>query len=1063
MNIASAFRDARNLVSVSRLADGVFVDVNPAFAEMLGFTRDEIIGKTAPELNIWPDPDQRRALLEELKAGGDCSNRPVTFRTRSGRPWDGLLTAEIIEHDGEHYVFTIIQDIAAHNEREEAIRHARERYRQIFENAVEGIYQSSIEGRFVSVNPSMARILGYESPAELVRSVNDIGAEIYTEPGRRRELQARVERDGAFQNVESRVRRRDGSVIWISENSHLVRDVDGNPVSYEGTFVDITARKAAEHARQQSEEKFRTLVEHSQDGVFIVLGERYLYVNRAYAEMLGYDEEELTGLEYIKAIAPEDRDKVRDIWRRRRQGEWERSDYEVRLLHRDGRTRVVASVRAGPIRVGDRLASMGTVRDITSARESEKALRDAEQKYRSIFENSVVGIYQSTPDGRFLDMNPAMAEIFGYDSPTEMVESIRHIRDIYEHPEDREAFLEQLNRSGAVRGLEYRIRRKDAELRWVSQNSRVVRSDSGDVLYYEGILQDITDKKTAIEELHRSEQRYRTLVEHSQVGVFINQDGYYTYVNHAFASMLGYTEAELTGAFYRDIFPPEGVAAADERYRKRQHGEHVPNNYEAELLHKDGHTRVVVTISIGVFEQDGKRMMSGTVRDITEQKRFERQLRHNATHDPLTGLPNRTYFIEHLERCMATADGSRQPRYAVLFLDLDGFKLINDSLGHAAGDDLLTELAERLRTCMGAGDVIARHGGDEFTILTDGLEGLEDATDLAERLLAELSNGFDLDGHEVFTSGSIGIAPGYPHYRHTDELLRDADTAMYRAKATGRSFVIFDQSMHARARARLRLETELRRAQEKDEFTVFYQPIVSLDSRQLQGFEALLRWNHPERGLLNPGEFLRVAEETGMILNISWWALDQVCKQLAEWQSLGGAAGKLNVSINIADQQFAHPALQDQIIRALTKYGVAPSHLQLEITERVFMENPRAAEQTMRRLHRLGTPLYIDDFGTGYSSLSYLRDYPMDTLKIDRSFIVNMHRSPQHKAIVRTIIQLAADLGMNVIAEGIESDPQVQALQGMNCPFGQGNHFCPAVPAEQATRLLDQPDMVIAE
>ncbi|HEU5399681.1 MAG TPA: PAS domain S-box protein, partial [Gammaproteobacteria bacterium] len=710
MKLASAFNYSPNLVTLTRLADDLYVDVNDAFERVLGYSRSSVIGQNPVALGFW-DKARRERFLNALRKYHRIANQPASYRRRDGGEYQGLLNAEVVSFEGEDYVLSIVQDLVptdpvTENSRKSALDHA-----------VEAVYVSSSEGRFLEANPVLARLLGYGSPEELLQAVQDIGTQVYADPQMRVELLAALHRDGQVENREAQVRRRDGSLIWISENAQAVRDASGKLLRIAGSFVDVSARKEVEAALQLSEQKYRTLVDHSQDGVFITQEGVYTYVNQAYADMLGYDVMEMTGSPYMNFIAPEDRRFLDELWKKRRAGQWEQNAYEVQLLKKDGHTRVLASVRSGPIMLGGRLASTGTIRDITEERRTQQALLAAEQKYRAIFENAVVGMYQSTPTGQYLKANQALAGIFGFETPEEMFGNIKNISELYRSPAERSTINTELERVGRVTGREVEMRRRDGQSIWISLSARVVRDEEGGVSYYEGSLHDITARKRMEAALQSSEQRYRMLVDHSQVGVFINENGRYSYVNHAFATMLGYTEAELTGMSYRDIFPPDELAAADDRFLRRQRGEAVPNNYESTLLCKDKRTRISVTHSIGTIDMDDHRFMIGTVRDVTEQKRVEEQLRHNATHDPLTGLPNRTLFIERLAKAMERSQPLSSPGYAVLFIDLDSFNVVNDSLGHAAGDELLVQVAQRLKQCLGPWDTLARHGGDEFTVL----------------------------------------------------------------------------------------------------------------------------------------------------------------------------------------------------------------------------------------------------------------------------------------------------------------------------------------------------------
>ncbi|HKG21674.1 MAG TPA: EAL domain-containing protein, partial [Blastocatellia bacterium] len=431
--------------------------------------------------------------------------------------------------------------------------------------------------------------------------------------------------------------------------------------------------------------------------------------------------------------------------------------------------------------------------------------------------------------------------------------------------------------------------------------------------------------------------------------------------------------------------------------------------------------------------------------------------RHAAFHDALTGLPNRALFTDHLRLVVERARRRGDHNFAVLFLDLDRFKNVNDSLGHTYGDLLLVAVAERLKSCLRQADVVARFGGDEFAVLLDGFSGPEDAVRVAEKIQKEISLPLTIDSHEAFTSASIGIALGAAGYERPEEILRDADTAMYRAKEAGKaSFEVFDELMYARAVSLLRLENDLRRAIERQEFRVYYQPIVALKTGEVCGFEALVRWQHPERGLISPAEFIPVAEETGLIVPLGKWVLEEACRQTREWQRQSFAHRELTLSVNLSGKQLARGDLSIQIQEVLERTDFDARSLKLEITETVVMANADLAITILEQLHALGIQLSIDDFGTGYSSLSYLHRFPAQILKIDRSFISRMGLGDENLEIVRTIIMLARNLGMEVVAEGVETKEQLAQLRALSCSYGQGYLFSVPLDAESAAALLQQ-------
>ena len=445
-------------------------------------------------------------------------------------------------------------------------------------------------------------------------------------------------------------------------------------------------------------------------------------------------------------------------------------------------------------------------------------------------------------------------------------------------------------------------------------------------------------------------------------------------------------------------------------------------------------------------------------RHLAEQERIgiELQLskdhfRYAAFHDALTDLPNRSMLTESLKVVIERAKQQDNYEFAVLFLDLDRFKNVNDSLGHSIGDQLLIAMARRLENCTREVDMVARLGGDEFAILLDGIQDAEEATKMAQRVQEKMQSAFNLNGHEVFTTASIGIALSFTGYDHPENILRDADTAMYRAKAQGKAcYEVFDKGMHTRAVYLLQMETALRRALEREEFRVYYQPIVSLDNGHLAGFEALVRWQHPERGFVSPADFIPMAEDTGLIIPIGAWILKRACQQLSQWQWQSPANRSLFMSVNLSGKQVAGEEIVDQIEQVLRETGVEPRHLKLEITESAVMENAEHAVSLLKRLKAIGVQLSIDDFGTGYSSLGYLHKFPLDTLKIDRTFIGRIDEAEENVEIVRTVVTLAENMGMDVVAEGVETLGQLVQLRKLKCQYGQGYLFSRPVDAESA-------------
>lgn len=1053
---ASAFRFSPSLVAVLDAADGTIVDVNPTFEQLLGIPRAEAIGRRTVELNVWPRLETRAAIWMRIRSEQRVRGDVVAMRTRDGRDVHGRLYAELFEHDGRSCVFAIIQDIA---EGDGAAQRASEQaaidsYRALFDAAAEGIYRSLPEGGFIDVNPALAQMFGYASPAEMLTAPLKNPEEWYVDPERARELFEQLDREGRVVNAISRVYRHDGSIIWISENMRAIRDVEGQIAFYEGTAVDISERMIAEARLRQSEELYKTLVDNCRDGVFLIQRGKVLFANEALANILGYSLGELPS-DCMDAVAARLRATQGELRAVREAGSPPADDFEIQLRHRDGSMRLVR-VRSAPVEYEGGVASTGTMHDITDLRRERDAIAAAEHKYRSLFQNAVTGMFQSHPDGRLLEANDAIAHMLGYANSDDMKAQVRHMNQVYARPEDRSEMIERLLRDGQVAGFEFPAKHRDGSEVLVDLNAQLVRGERGEVLYIEGSAQDVTARRIAEHALQRSELRYRTLVEHSQVGVYMMLEDRYTYVNHAFASMFGYAEHELVGANFRVLVPAESKPHQEERYQRQVAGRGKRGDYDVTLMRKDGR-RIEVVVSAGTIEMDGKNYTTGTIRDVTEQRQVQRQLEHNATHDLLTGLPNRLYFEQELGAAIAASRASGKCDYVVLFLDLDGFKVVNDSLGHASGDQLLVQIAETLRLELGDRALVARYGGDEFTLLPHGSCTRARAEQLAQRVLTLLGGSFEVNGHRVFSGASLGVVLGHPDYESPDQILRDADTAMYRAKAKGKSaYVIFDEAMHAAARTRLKIETDLRFALERGEFHVHYQPIVDLRSGLVQGCEALVRWQHPERGLLLPAEFLGVAEEAGLIVALDWWVLETTCRNLLRWQRRYPSHARLSASVNMNERQFADRDLLAALGSVLKRTGLDPACLALEITETIFRGGREEAQARLKQLKGLGVSLVVDDFGTGYSSLDSFATSSFDALKVDHSFVRDMVTNFRHRAIVRTITGFAEDLGLRLIAEGIETEEQAALLRDLGCTAAQGYLYAPALSVEDMERVLEQ-------
>ncbi|MDA8084681.1 MAG: EAL domain-containing protein [Nitrospiraceae bacterium] len=564
---------------------------------------------------------------------------------------------------------------------------------------------------------------------------------------------------------------------------------------------------------------------------------------------------------------------------------------------------------------------------------------------------------------------------------------------------------------------------------------------------YTKLHDEIIERKKIEEALRQSEERYVLASRGANDGLWDwNLRQGRIYLSSRWKAMLGYQESEL-GDEPKDWF--ERVHADDREHLEAKVAAHIEGNSshlecEYRIRHRDGTYRWMLSRGLAVRDITGTAYrMAGSQTDITERKVAEEQLIHDAFHDALTGLPNRALFMDRLHHRFRQMMNSRQRGagflFAILFIDLDRFKVINDSLGHVAGDHLLVAVSQRLSQGVRPGDTVARLGGDEFAVILEEVTDREHAEQITGRIQKEMPKPFYIDGNEVFTTASIGIALSSGNYRKPEEMIRDADIAMYQAKSKGKAHhAVFEEGMYTTTVERMHLETDLRRAVEHGEFILHYQPIMELTNDSLVGFEALVRWNHPKKGLVYPMEFIPVAEETGLIFPLGEWILRSACNQLREWQREYPRTPSLKMSVNISSRQFLQPDLTEMIAQVLRANQLEAGSLTIEITESMIMEDIDSAIESLNQLRSMGIHIHIDDFGTGYSSLSYIHRFPVHALKIDRSFVEKMHSDEDNLQIVKAIVMLAHNLKLELIAEGLETAVQLDQLKELNCHYGQG-------------------------
>ena len=1006
-------------------------------------------------------------------------------------------------HREPSYFVALFQDITERKLAEENLRESEERYRKLVENSPDAILVHQ-EGNIVFINDAGIKLGGASSPEEMVgKALME-----FVHPDYRKavgERSARTQTNGEKVDLmEMKFLRIDGRAV-DGEASTMPTLHQGKPAT-QSMIRDITERKRAENALRESEELYRRqareleLLHQARTAVAreLDLATVFRTIVEATAKVYGYSlvsayllrdgelvlQHQIGHEQAIERIALdegvsgrvastgqpvliEDVSEDPDFL-----GAFEGVVSEICVPLFDGGEVVgTLNVERTDTKLTEHdlelVCALGEHVSMAVARARLHAqVRDAEARYRTLVENIPAVTYIQNLDhtGNPAYISPQLKNVLGYEPAEAISDPYHRVSTI--HPEDRERVLAEDRRTdetGEPFGMEYRQIHRDGRTVWVQDEAVVIRDEMGDAKYWLGVQLDITERKEAEDRLRDSREKYRSVVESVREVIFrTDSDGRYTFLNPAWTEVTGFSIEESLGKSYLEFVHPDDLERSTRDFDAMgNHGEGYLK-YESRFVTKSGGLKWIEVSFREYFNEEGDFVgASGILNDVTERKALEEELEYRAYHDSLTGLPNRMMFNDRVNHAL---DRSLRQRFmvAVLFLDLDNFKVVNDSLGHEMGDRLLAEAAERLRVCLRPEDTICRLGGDEFAILLEE-SNLAGATWVAQRIADALREPFRISAQqEIFVTTSVGIAlgdaasGGSPH-DISKELIRKADMAMYRAKSSGKArYAVFDSDMDEKAAARLSLENELRRAAEMEEFQVYYQPMVSISTGEVVGFEALLRWEHPERGLLLPDSFISLAEETGLIVPIGRWVLQEACRQAREWGEARDPSGLRSptLSVNLSGLQFHYPGLAREVSYVLDQSALEPDALMLEITESVAMEDAEPAMQSLWKLKSLGVKLAIDDFGTGYSSLSYLRSFPVDRLKIDRSFVEALGHSPGDNTIVAGMIGLSQGLGIEVVAEGVETDEQLRQLRRLGCDIVQGNKFWKPLPAEEAGILF---------
>jgi diguanylate cyclase (GGDEF)-like protein/PAS domain S-box-containing protein len=1037
-----------DVVALAR-PDGTLSYVSPSVERTVGYSPAAFMALSPRDLVHPDDLEVAGARWRELLAGpADSVGWEVRVRHADGRwIWLEVLGTNALDDPAVGALFMSFRDVTERKAAEEARRESEARLRAVLQHSRDVIGLLSPQGSLTWVSPALTDMLGWR-PDDVIGQVAFEFLHPDDREAARERFAAVLDHGAAVDPIRVRILAVDGS--WVPV------EIAGSPWRAggrtEGVVVnvrDIRWRLESEAALRRSEERFRALVQNSYDAIVVLGPDGTLqYATPSIESLFGRPVDAILEQQAVSWVHPEDLDTVAEALTSVMATPGSAGEVRCRIRHGDGRWRWVEATSVNLLEDPAVGGIVVNIRDVTDRVEALNAVRESERLFRSLARSSPVGIFQQDASGACIYVNERWQEITGLAFEEALGDGWRRVM----HPEDLAIFEgDGAGEFGKPRVL--RVVRPDGEQRWVSVRTAPLVADDGRHEGRVGTIADITDRIEA----ERDSKRLTEVFEATEdLVVIADPEGRLLHLNRSARRFFGLPD----GAPPEQIdlvrhLPPEDLSRlAAEIEEALGSG----NTWRGELTLVDAHGTAVphlAQVLVHLGEDGGPEYYSAVLHDIRERKAFEHRLAHQATHDPLTGLPNRTLLLDRLEMALARARRHHR-RIAVLFLDLDHFKVVNDSLGHGLGDRLLVAIAGRLRATLRPDDTVARFGGDEFVVLCEDLAGRADAVAVAERLLAELAGPFTVDGAEVFVGASVGIAfPDHPD-ADPETLIRDADAAMYQAKDRGRGrWVVFDNAMRASAVDRLDIGNALRRALERRELRVHYQPVVDLGAGRVAGVEALVRWEHPERGLLLPGEFIAVAEETGLIVPIGAWVLDQACRQIQRWHADRPGRPPLRVAVNLSGRQLGHPGLVEDVSAALADTGIDPALVELEITESVLMDDVETSEETLRRLKALGVRIVVDDFGTGYSSLSYLRRFPVDQLKVDRSFVAGLGTDPGDSAIVAAIVTLAHTLGLTAVAEGVETAAQLAELRRLGCARAQGYLFARPSTGHDIGVLLD--------
>jgi len=1037
---------------------GNFTFFNDALREIHGYPKNELMGMGNRQ---YTDKENAKKVFETFqtiyKTGKSGSVFDYEIIRKDGTKRQVEVSASLKKDSSDNPIGFrgITRDITERKQAEEAIRQSEERYRTILDETENAYWEVDIAGNYTFVNDAICRQLRY-SREELL-GISFRGQMAKEDVERIYNIFGNIYKTGNPERVTTyKVIRKDGTTGFAEMIAFPLKNQKGEIIGFKGVGRDITQHKQMEEALRQSEEKYRSILDETQEAYYeLDLPGNFTFMNDALCHHLKYSKEELMGVNFRNHVYKEDIEKVYNTFANiYKTGKPERN-MTYRIVCKDG-TMIIVENTGSPLRnqQGEIIGFRGTGRDVTEHKRMEETLRQSEERYRTILEEMEEAYFEVDLAGNYTYVNDANCRVLQYSREEMLKNNFRFAMAEDDFKSVYNIFSNIYTTGKPQKNIFFKGIRKDGTMGFAELTGFLLKNQEGEIIGFRGIGFDITERRLMEEALRQSEERYRTIIEQIEDGYFeCDLRGNFTFVNDAQCRNTGYSREEIIGRSYKNYGDENNAQELNKLFAEIYNTGKPVHAYDLAMIKKDG-TKSFNEISVTLIrnaegEPTGFR---GIARDVTERKHAEERIQYLATHDGLTGLPNRLMFSQLLNHAIQGAKRYKR-QFSIFFIDLDRFKIINDTLGHEAGDHLLQEIAVRFKQALRAVDVVARLGGDEFVILIEEVSDLDNIATVARKILATVIKPLTLMGDECRVTASIGIS-SYPNDGEDEQtLLKNADIAMYFAKEEGKNnFQFFSKDIKPQSIERLSMETNLRFALEKNELSLHYQAKLDFKTNAITGVEALLRWDNPALGSVTPTQFIPIAEESGLIVPIGRWVLRTACAQNVAWQKQG--LPPVCMAVNLSLRQLLDENLIEDIKQALSDSGISPNLLELEITESMVMHSPTRMIGVLAKIKNLGVRLAIDDFGTGYSSLAQIKHFPIDTLKIDRSFVRNIPQDVEDKAITEAIIAMGKTLSLTVVAEGVETIEQLNFLKDHSCDEMQGYYFSKPIIPEQFADLL---------